>query len=75
MRFLADLALFVEVANTGNFRRAENVVCPGFVATDLNDFRGQHTVEQGAKQAVKMALIGPDGPSGTFTDEDGTVRW
>ena len=22
MRFLADLALFVEVANTGNFRRA-----------------------------------------------------
>lgn len=49
-----------------------NVVCRGFVATDLNDFRGQRTVEQGAKQAVKMTLIGPDGPIGTFTDEDGT---
>jgi hypothetical protein len=24
---------------------------------------------------VKMALIGPDGPTGTFTDEDGTVPW
>lgn len=52
-----------------------NVVCPGFVATDLNDHRGFRTVEQGAKQAVKMALIGPDGPTGTFTDEDGTVPW
>ncbi len=52
-----------------------NVVCPGFVATDLNAHRGYRTVEQGAKQAVKMALIGPDGPTGTFTDEDGTVPW
>ena len=52
-----------------------NVVCPGFVATDLNDHRGYRTVEQGAKQAVKMALIGPDGPTGTFTDEEGTVPW
>lgn len=52
-----------------------NVVCPGYVATDLNDHRGYRTVEQGARQAVKMALIGPDGPTGTFTDEDGTVPW
>lgn len=52
-----------------------NVVCPGFVATDLNNHRGVRTVQQGATQAVKMALIGPDGPTGTFTDEDGTVPW
>lgn len=52
-----------------------NVVCPGYVATDLNDHRGYRTVEQGATQAVKMAMIGPDGPTGTFTDEDGTVPW
>lgn len=52
-----------------------NVVCPGYVATELNDFQGFRTVEQGAKQAVKMALIGPDGPTGTFTDEDGTLPW
>jgi NAD(P)-dependent dehydrogenase (short-subunit alcohol dehydrogenase family) len=52
-----------------------NVVCPGYVATELNDFRGFRTVEQGAKQAVKMALIGPDGPTGTFSDDEGTVPW
>lgn len=50
-----------------------NVVCPGYVATELNDSRGFPTVEQGAKQAVKMALIGPGGATGTFTDEDGTI--
>jgi NAD(P)-dependent dehydrogenase (short-subunit alcohol dehydrogenase family) len=52
-----------------------NVVCPGYVATELNDFHGYRTVEQGANQAVKMALIGPDGPTGIFTDEDSTVPW
>ena len=52
-----------------------NVVCPGYVATDINNHSGYRTVEQGAKQAVKMALIGADGPTGTFTDEDGTVPW
>ena len=52
-----------------------NVVCPGYVATDLNDHQGHRTVEQGARQAVKMALIGPDGPTGTYTDEDGTIPW
>jgi NAD(P)-dependent dehydrogenase (short-subunit alcohol dehydrogenase family) len=52
-----------------------NIVCPGYVATDLNDYHGYRTVEQGAKQAVKMALVGPDGPTGTFTNEEGTVPW
>ncbi|WP_263378852.1 SDR family oxidoreductase [Granulicella paludicola] len=52
-----------------------NVVCPGYVATDLNDHQGHRTVEQGAKQAVKMALIGPEGPTGTYSDEDGTIAW
>ena len=52
-----------------------NVVCPGYVATDINNHSGYRTVEQGARQVVKMALIGPDGPTGTFTDEDGTVPW
>ena len=52
-----------------------NVVCPGYVATDLNNYSGHRTVEQGATQAVKMALLGPDGPTGTYTDEDGTIPW
>ncbi|HEV7306630.1 SDR family NAD(P)-dependent oxidoreductase [Ensifer sp.] len=52
-----------------------NTACPGFTATDLNDFRGTRTVEQGARQAVRLALLSKEGPTGTFSDEDGTVPW
>lgn len=52
-----------------------NAVCPGFVATDLNGFRGQLTPEQGAVQAVRMTTIPADGPTGTFTDKEGPVPW
>lgn len=52
-----------------------NAACPGFTATDLNDFHGTRTVEEGARQAVKLALIGPDGPTGTLSDEDGPIPW
>ncbi|MEC3994456.1 SDR family NAD(P)-dependent oxidoreductase [Actinacidiphila sp. DG2A-62] len=52
-----------------------NAVCPGFVATDLNNFAGHRTPAQGAVAAVRMATVGPDGPTGTFTDEDGPAPW
>ena len=52
-----------------------NAVCPGFVATDLNGFRGTRTPAQGATAAVRMATIPADGPTGTFTDEDGPLPW
>ena len=43
-----------------------NAANPGFVATDLNDHRGQLTIEQGADLPVQLALLGADGPTGTF---------
>lgn len=52
-----------------------NIACPGYTATDLNDFTGSRTVEQGARRAVELALLGADGPTGTFSDEDGLVAW
>jgi NAD(P)-dependent dehydrogenase (short-subunit alcohol dehydrogenase family) len=52
-----------------------NAACPGFTGTDLNFFRGTRTVEQGAREPVRLALIGPDGPTGTFSTEDGPVPW
>jgi NAD(P)-dependent dehydrogenase (short-subunit alcohol dehydrogenase family) len=52
-----------------------NAACPGFTATDLNGFRGTRAVEQGAREAVRLALIGPDGPNGTLSDEDGPIAW
>lgn len=52
-----------------------NAVCPGFVATDLNDFAGVRTPAQGAVAAVRMATVPADGPTGTFTDEQGPAPW
>ncbi len=52
-----------------------NAVCPGFVATDLNGFRGTRSTTEGAVQAVRMATIPADGPTGTFTDDEGPVPW
>jgi NAD(P)-dependent dehydrogenase (short-subunit alcohol dehydrogenase family) len=52
-----------------------NAVCPGFVATDLNNHRGVRSPAEGARSAVRMATIAADGPTGTFTDDEGPVAW
>ena len=52
-----------------------NAACPGFTATDLNYFRGTRTVEQAAHEPVRLALIAADGPTGTFSNEDGPLPW
>ena len=52
-----------------------NAVCPGFVATALNNFNGVRTPAQGAAAAVRMATIPAGGPTGTFTDDQGAVPW
>lgn len=44
-----------------------NAVSPGFTKTNLNNYEGTDTVEEGAREAVRVALLGPDGPTGTFT--------
>ena len=52
-----------------------NAACPGFTATDLNNFRGTRTVEQAAREPVRLALIDASGPTGTFSNEDGPLPW
>jgi NAD(P)-dependent dehydrogenase (short-subunit alcohol dehydrogenase family) len=52
-----------------------NAVDPGYTATDLNNHSGPQTVQQGTDAIVAMAKIGHDGPTGTFSDRDGTVPW
>lgn len=47
-------------------RVAVNAVDPGYVGTNLNGHNGILTTEQGAEVAVKLALCGPDGPTGLF---------
>jgi NAD(P)-dependent dehydrogenase (short-subunit alcohol dehydrogenase family) len=51
-----------------------NSVSPGYTATDLNQFKGSQTVEQGAKSIVKFATLDGDGPTGKFFRED-EVPW
>lgn len=44
-----------------------NAVTPGFTATALTNYEGTETVKQGAAEAVRVALLGGEGPTGTFT--------
>ena len=52
-----------------------NAACPGFVATDLNGFRGTRTPEEGAATAIRLATLADDGPTGGFFDDEGVVPW
>ncbi|PCC72054.1 Short-chain dehydrogenase [Nannocystis exedens] len=66
------LAFALELAST---RIKVNAVCPGFTATDLNNFEGTRTVEQAAREPVRLALLDANGPTGTFSNEDGPLPW
>jgi NAD(P)-dependent dehydrogenase (short-subunit alcohol dehydrogenase family) len=44
-----------------------NAVNPGFVMTDMTGGRGFLTADDGAEAPVRLALLGPDGPTGTFS--------
>ena len=53
-----------------------SAVSPGFTKTNLNGHAGTETVEQGAREAVRVALLGPGSPTGTFTRwENETIPW
>jgi len=67
------LAMMVELESTGI---KVNLVSPGFTATALNGYAGTETIEEGSREVVRVALLGPDGPSGTFTRwENVTIPW
>ncbi|MEU5930852.1 SDR family NAD(P)-dependent oxidoreductase [Streptomyces antimycoticus] len=52
-----------------------NAVDPGHTATDLNDHTGAQTVQEGADIIVRMALVGPDGPTGGYVSAGGPLPW
>ena len=52
-----------------------NAVEPGFTATDLNGHTGTQTVEEGAEIIVRMAQLGPDGPTGSYVGAEGPLPW
>lgn len=52
-----------------------NLACPGYTATDLNGHSGPRTVVEAAREPVRLALLGPDGPTGTFSNDAGSIPW
>ncbi|GAA3078546.1 SDR family NAD(P)-dependent oxidoreductase [Pseudonocardia yunnanensis] len=52
-----------------------NAVTPGYVATDLNGFRGVRSTDEGARSSVYWATVGDDGETGGFFDDNGPVPW
>jgi len=67
------LAMMIELEGTGI---KVNLVSPGFTSTNLNNNEGTETLEEGSREVVRVALLGPDGPTCTFTGKDGrTIPW
>lgn len=52
-----------------------NAADPGFTKTDLNGNTGTQTVEEGAEVVVRLAQLGPDGPTGGLFNTAGSVPW
>jgi NAD(P)-dependent dehydrogenase (short-subunit alcohol dehydrogenase family) len=67
------LAMMVELESSGI---KVNLVSPGFTKTNLNGYAGTQSVEEGSREVVRVALLGPDGPTGTFTRWDNVaIPW
>lgn len=53
-----------------------NAINPGYIKTNLNGYQGTGPLEEGSREAVRVALLGPDGPTGKFTTWEGvTLPW
>jgi NAD(P)-dependent dehydrogenase (short-subunit alcohol dehydrogenase family) len=67
------LAMMIELESTDI---KVNLVSPAFTKTNLNGYAGTESVADGSREVVRVALLGPDGPTGTFTRwENVTIPW
>jgi NAD(P)-dependent dehydrogenase (short-subunit alcohol dehydrogenase family) len=67
------LAMMVELESTAI---KINLVSPGFTKTNLNGYEGTQSLEEGSREIMRIAMLGPDGPSGTFTRwENAAIPW
>jgi NAD(P)-dependent dehydrogenase (short-subunit alcohol dehydrogenase family) len=67
------LAIMIELESTDI---KVNLVSPAFTKTNLNGYQGTESVEDGSREVVRVAMLGPDGPTGTFTRwENETIPW
>ena len=52
-----------------------NAADPGYTATDMNRNQGTQTIEEGAQEAVRLATLPGDGPTGGYYDKEGVQPW
>lgn len=52
-----------------------NAADPGYTATDMNGHTGYRTVEQAAEAPVRLATLGPEGPTAGYFFDDQTLSW
>ena len=52
-----------------------NTIHPGYVKTDMNNGEGAIDIPEGAKTSVELALIGNDGPNGSYSHLGQTIPW
>jgi NAD(P)-dependent dehydrogenase (short-subunit alcohol dehydrogenase family) len=68
-----SLAMMTELEDTSIKVR---ICSPAFTRTNLNGYAGIESVEDGSREVVRVALLGPDDPSGTFTRwENESIPW
>ena len=66
------LSLAIELEST-NIK--VNAADPPFTRTDLNNHQGTGNLEEGAREAVRLALLDVNGPTGTFSSSNGPTPW
>lgn len=67
------LAMMIELESTDI---KINLVSPGYTNTGLTGNEGTESIEEGSREVVRVASLGPDGPTGTYTMWEGvTIPW
>jgi NAD(P)-dependent dehydrogenase (short-subunit alcohol dehydrogenase family) len=66
------LSLAIELEST-NIK--VNAADPPFTKTDLNNNQGTGNIEDGAREAVRLALLDANCPTGTFSGLNGPTPW
>jgi NAD(P)-dependent dehydrogenase (short-subunit alcohol dehydrogenase family) len=67
------LAMMIELEETDI---KVNLVSPGFTKTNLNNYQGTESLEDGSREVVRVCLFGPEDPTGTYTRwNNETIPW
>ncbi len=52
-----------------------HAACPGYTKTALNNFQGIKTVEDGAREPVRLALADNAAQTASYTGDEGSIPW